>query len=370
MNKISPQLHLRQCVQKVATGPDYSKDLSFDDARDGMLAVLDKKTDPVQSAIFFIALRMKRETDDENRGVLQALIDNAIQVTAEVDEIVDISDPYDGYARGVPASPFLPAVLAALGVNAVSHGLEVVGPKFGATHHRVLKAAGLNVEMTPEQAAKQIAAIGWAYVDQKSFAPSLNDLMGLRERMVKRQILNTVESLIGPIRGRNKTHFMSGYVHKAYPPIYASLARQAGFDSAMFVRGVEGGTIPSLQQQGRLFYYQDLGELEQLDVSPQEIDIVASSRAVPVPEGIPEATIAEGVTVPVDGEALAAVSAELGLKALAGEQGPMHDALVYAASIALTHLKKYPSMPEAANAVRAVLASGKALEVFNAASKA
>ena len=48
----------------------------------------------------------------------------------------------------------------------------------------------------------------------------------------------------------------------------------------------------------------------------------------------------------------------------------MHDALVYAASIALTHLKKYPSMPEAANAVRAVLASGKALEVFNAASKA
>ena len=370
MNKISPQLHLRQCVQKVATGPDYSKDLSFDDARDGMLAVLDKKTDPVQSAIFFIALRMKRETDDENRGVLQALIDNAIQVTAEVDEIVDISDPYDGYARGVPASPFLPAVLAALGVNAVSHGLEVVGPKFGATHHRVLKAAGLNVEMTPEQAAKQIAAIGWAYVDQKSFAPSLNDLMGLRERMVKRQILNTVESLIGPIRGRNKTHFMSGYVHKAYPPIYASLARQAGIDSAMFVRGVESGTIPSLQQQGRLFYYQDLGELEQLDVSPQEIDIVASSRAVPVPEGIPEATIAEGVTVPVDGEALAAVSAELGLKALTGEQGPMHDALVYAASIALTHLKKYPSMPEAANAVRAVLVSGKALEVFNAASKA
>ncbi|PWQ98338.1 anthranilate phosphoribosyltransferase [Leucothrix arctica] len=370
MNEITPQLHLRQCVQKVATGPDYSKDLSFEDARDGMLAVLDKNTDPVQSAIFFIALRMKRETDDENRGVLQALIDNSIQVTAEVDEIVDISDPYDGYARGVPASPFLPAVLAALGVNAVSHGLEVVGPKFGATHHRVLKAAGLNVEMTSQQAAKQIESIGWAYIDQESFAPNLSDLMSLRERMVKRQILNTVESLIGPIRGRSKTHFMSGYVHKAYPPIYASLARQSGFDSAMFVRGVEGGTIPSLQQQGRLFYYQDKGELEQLDVSPQEIDIEASSRAVPVPDGLPEGIVSAGVTVPVDGTALAEVSAELGLKALAGEQGPMHDALMYAASIALTHLKKYETMPEAANAVRVVLASGKALEVFNAARKA
>ena len=370
MKNITPQLHLRQCVQKVATGPDYSKDLSFEDARDAMLAILSKDTDPVQSAIFFIALRMKRETDEENLGILQALIDNSIQVTAEVDELVDISDPYDGYARGVPASPFLPAVLAALGVNAVSHGLEVVGPKFGATHHRVLKAAGLNVEMTPQQAADQVAKVGWAYVDQKNFAPSLSDLMGLRQRMVKRQVLNTVESLIGPIRGGSKTHFMSGYVHKAYPPIYASLARQAGFDSAMFVRGVEGGTIPSLQQQGRLFYYQDKGELEQLDISPQDIGINAESRAVPVPSGLPEATISEGVVVPVDGEALAAVSAEMGLKALAGERGPMFDALVYAASIALTHLGKYPTMSDAGDAVREVLSSGKALEAFNAASKA
>ncbi|RVU84064.1 anthranilate phosphoribosyltransferase [Leucothrix sargassi] len=369
MNEITPQLHLRQCVQKVATGPDYSKDLSFEDARDAMLAVLSKDTDPVQSAIFFIALRMKRETDEENLGILQALIDQSTQLTADVDELIDISDPYDGYARGVPASPFLPAVLAAMGVNAVSHGLEVVGPKFGGTHHRVLKAAGLNVEMTPQQATAQVSDIGWAYIDQKQFAPALNDLMPLRERMVKRQVLNTVESLIGPIRGRQKTHFMSGYVHKAYPPIYASLARQAGFDSAMFVRGVEGGTIPSLQQQGRMFYYQDKGELEQLDMSPQDIGIEASSRAVPVPEGLPEGFISEGVTVPVDGEALAVVSAELGLKALSGEKGLMFDALVYAASIALTHLKRYETMSEAAEAVRATLESGKALDVFNAASK-
>lgn len=368
MNDLNARLHLRQCVQKVATGPDYSKDLSFEDARDAMLAILSEDTDPVQSAIFFIALRMKRETDDENRGILQALIESSVSVTTQVDEIVDISDPYDGYARGVPVSPFLPAVLAALGVNAVSHGLEVVGPKFGATHHRVLKAAGLNVELSPQQAAKQIEQIGWAYVDQKSFAPRLNNLMHFRERMVKRQVLNTVESLLGPIRGQNKTHFMSGYVHKAYPPIYASLAKQAGFDSAMFVRGVEGGTIPSLQQQGRLFYYQNSGELEQLDVSPQDINIIADSRAVPLPDGIPGATISEGVTVPVDGEALAAVSAKLGVKALSGESGSMHDALVYAASIALVHLGKYESMLEAAAAVREILASGKALEVFKAAS--
>ena len=367
MTDFNPQLHIRQCIQKVATGPDYSKDLSFEEARDVMHAILKHDPDPVQTSILFIALRMKRETDEENRGILQAIIDASTQVVANVDSLVDVSDPYDGYARGVPASPFLPAVLAALGVNAVSHGLEVVGPKFGATHHRVLKAAGLDVTLSVAAAAKQLERIGWAYVDQKQFAPELNALMGLRERMVKRQVLNTVESLIGPIRGQHKTHFMCGYVHKAYPPIYASLARQAGFDTAMFVRGVEGGTIPSLQQQGRLFYYHDDSELAQRDLSPKDVDIVASSRAVPLPEGLPSVTVADKIALPVDGEALAAVAAEMGVAALGGEKGLLYDSLVYSASIVLTHLQHAATMQEAAESVRAVLDGGQALSAFNAA---
>ena len=369
MNDLNYQHHMRQCIQKVATGPDYSKDLSFEEARDAMRAILTGDIDPVQVAILFIALRMKRETDEENRGILQALIETSEHATAEVDELVDISDPYDGYARGVPASPFLPAVLAALGVNAVSHGLEVVGPKFGATHHRVLSASGLDVSMSVKEAAAQVEQIGWAYVDQKQFAPALNNLMSLRQRMVKRQVLNTVESLLGPIRARNKTHFMCGYVHKAYPPVYASLAKQAGFDTAMFVRGVEGGTIPSLQQQGRLFYYHESGELEQRDVSPVDIEIKASSRAIPLPEGLPVAQISDSISTPVDGKALAAVSAKMGVAALSGERGMMYDSLVYAGSIVLTHLKHFDSMNEAAISIRKVLDSGAALEVFNAAKK-
>jgi anthranilate phosphoribosyltransferase len=370
MNDFNPQLHLRQCIQKVATGPDYSKDLSFEEARDAMRAMLLPETDPVQTSIFFIALRMKRETDEENRGILQALIEGSQHATAEVDELVDLSDPYDGYARGVPASPFLPAVLAALGVNAVSHGLEVVGPKFGATHHRVLRAAGLDVNLSVETAAKQVTDIGWAYVDQQQFAPALHALMPLRKRMVKRQVLNTVESLLGPIRARHKTHFMSGYVHKAYPPIYAALAHQAGFDSAMFMRGVEGGTIPSLQQAGRLFSYYANGELEQRDLSPDDVSIQATSRAVPLPADLPEPPVEEGVMLSVDGNALAAASASQGLAALGGKQGMMYDSLVYAGAIALTHLQRFKAMPEAAEAVRGVLDSGAALERFKAAAKA
>ena len=40
----------------------------------------------LQAAIFFIALRMKRETDDENKGVLDAILKASTAVTADVDE--------------------------------------------------------------------------------------------------------------------------------------------------------------------------------------------------------------------------------------------------------------------------------------------
>lgn len=367
MTKAIQQNIMRQCIQKVATGPEYSKDLSFDEAYESMRAILAGDADPVQIAIYFIALRMKRETNEENCGILQALIESAEIIKTDLDEVVDICDPYDGYTRGVPASPFIPVVLAAMGVNAVSHGLNEVGPKYGATHHKVLKAAGVRVDLTSTEAAKQLETIGWAYIDQRSFAPELHDMIPLRQRIIKRQVLTTVETMLGPIRAK-KTHLMGGYVHKAYPPIYAALAKHAGFDSAMFVRGVEGGIIPSLQQSGRLFYFHADGDEQQRDLAPSDIGIEASTRAVPLPKDLPTVEAADNIATKVDISALAQASADLGKAALRGEKGIMYDSLVYSTAICLTHIGRYDTMQAAADAVRETLDSGVAIDTLNAAA--
>ena len=71
---------MRSIIQRIATGPEMSKDISQAEARAGMRAVLDNAVDPVQAAVFLIALRMKRETDEENRGILDAIRDSSISV--------------------------------------------------------------------------------------------------------------------------------------------------------------------------------------------------------------------------------------------------------------------------------------------------
>ena len=356
---------MRSIIKRIATGPELSKDISLEEARDGMRFVLDNQVDPVQAGIFLIALRMKRETDDENKGVLEAIREATCTVAAPVDEVMDIADPYDGFNRTLPSSPFLPAVLAACGVPAVSHGVESMGPKYGVTHRQVLRAAGLPVDLTPEEVAARLGdpGIGWAYVDQKAFCPKLYKLAALRTLIVKRPAITTAEVLVGPVRGRRKTHLVTGYVHKPYPRIYALLARQAGFDSALIVRGVEGGVIPSLRQTGKAFYYHDQGEEQSLEFNPADLGIDQPVRAPQIPgEAVREGEENDEVVAHFDTAVVAKLAAEAGMEALAGKPGPTRDGLICAAALCLRHFKRHDSLKGAADAVREVLDSGKALE--------
>lgn len=351
---------MRSVLQRIATGPELSKDITRAEARDAMRLVLDGAVDPVQAGVFLIALRMKRETDDETCGILDAVIAATHHVVAPVDELVDIADPYDGYNRSLPVAAFLPALLAACGVAAVSHGVETLGPKYGVTHHQVLHAAGVRIDLSLDQAAARLADrdAGWAYLDQRTFCPKLHDLIALRDLIVKRPTLTTVEGLARPIRALTQTHLFTGYVHKAYPRIYTLLARAAGYDSALVVRGVEGGVIPSLRQAGKALCYRDQGSETEQTFAPADFGFDSGIQAPPIPDALKPASDAEDAAI--DTAVVAHATAEAGMRALDGAPGAARDNLIAAAAVCLWHLGKQPTLRAAAEAVRAVLDSGAA----------
>jgi anthranilate phosphoribosyltransferase len=346
---------MREVLQRIATGPEYSKDLGRDATARAMALVLEGRADPVQAGVFLIALRMKRETDDEYLGILDALRAATRTATAPVPALVDVSDPYDGFVKSLPASPFLPAVLAACGLPAVSHGVARLGPKHGVTHAAVLAAAGAAVDLDPARAAARIAdpSIGWAYVDQSRYCPALHALVDLRERIVKRPTLSTVERVLAPVRAAGATHLLAGYVHKAYPEVYALLARAAGLDSALLVRGVEGGVTPGLRQAGRALRLMPGTADAFVDIDPVALGIDSAVRA-PAPAG--------GV-VDAAGAALA------GLAALDGAKGATRDALVVTAALALWLAGKTPGPVDGAELARAALDSGAARARFRAGAR-
>ena len=361
---------MRQYLQKIATGPELSKDLSREEAKNAAAEILSGDADPVQAGIFLIALRMKRETMPENLGVLDSLLAYPHRAVSKTPEVLDLADPYDGFTRGMPAAPFLPTVLAACGVPTVSNGAESVGPKYGATHRKVLQAAGATVNLKPEEAAEQISDpdVGWAFVDQRVACPALHALVDLRARIVKRPCLTTLEVLLGSVRGLNKTHLVTGYVHKPYPPIYTALARASGYDSAAIVRGVEGGVIPSLNQPSKYFSYQGLESDIETRLDPSDYGVVSSTRCVPLPDNLPTRPVDDDIKGPIDADGLAEATARAGIAALEGLQGPMRESLIYGAAIYLQYLGIDTDPIAAAKKVREVLDSGEARRRFELAS--
>ena len=337
-------------IKKVATGPHLSKDLSQDEARLAMTEILSGQADPVQAAIFFISLRIKTETHEENLGILEALQACTEQRNVDVDNLLMISDPFNGFNRHCPVSAFLPAVLAASGLATFSQGVKKMGPKFGITHSQVLAEAGINVDLSVNQACDRLnnTELAWTFIDQRMATPALFALQNLRTRMIKRPSLATLEKLTLPLKARGKTHLQIGFVHKAYPSVLAWLANQAGFDSALIIRGIEGGILPTLREPSNCFQT-FTGDAIEYSVDPDKFGIEQTTRGV----------------LPVEGsEVTAQQTVELGLAGLSGQTGPAYDSLVLGGAIALWHCGLQESQQQAADHVRQVIKSGRANAFF------
>ena len=352
IGKLAPN-HVRQAIQKVAVGPDRGRDLTRDEARAVMQSVLSGEVDEVQTAVFLIALRMKRESIDEFVGIFDALQSSIETVIAPVPNLICLADPFDGYLRHVSMTPFVPSVLAACGFSSVLHGVVTVGPKSGVTAQQVYQRAGILVNQSSQEVATSLSELGWGYLDQAQYAPALSALIDLRDRMVKRTALTTLERLLMPIKGTQSTHMALGYVHKAYPSIYAGIAQHAGYDSILLTKGVEGGLAPALNKPIRRFFCSN-------DISKNTDDC----KEVLENEMFDSAKYAALRTQDCDVDPVQNCL-DTGLAVLSGEPGVARNSLCLAAGQILMTYDPSFTLIKAVEKVGLCLDNGAALEVFD-----
>lgn len=344
---------MREAIQNIAVGPDRGRDIPRDLTALVMRGILNADIDPIQTAVFLIALRMKRESLDEFLGLFDAMLASVQSITADVDDLLLLADPFDGYVRNNSMTPFLPAVLSACGHKAVIHGVETVGPKHGVTAHKVYKAAGIETLLDVQSVADKVAAIGWGYADQSCYAPELFALQDLRDRIVKRTALTTLERLLIPIRGKQNTHLVLGYVHKAYPEIYARVAKEAGYQSVLLLKGVEGGLAPALNKPLRRFFFEgqlpsDIDAEKQLLESQAIFNCRSAALAVEPTKGAVEQCL------------------ETGMAVLSGVRSVARDSLCLATAQILIDHDSNLTLYDAVEKVQMCLDNGSAKERFNA----
>jgi anthranilate phosphoribosyltransferase len=116
-----------------------------------MEEVMGGQATPAQIAGFLVALRAKGETPEEITGCARAMRYAATRVRPQCDNLVDTCGTGGDRAGTFNISTTAAFVVAGAGLSVAKHGNRSVSSRSGSAD--VLRALGVNLELTPDQVA-------------------------------------------------------------------------------------------------------------------------------------------------------------------------------------------------------------------------
>lgn len=284
------------------------EDLGTTDTAWAMGEVMAGEASPAQVAGFVVALRAKGETPEEVAGLVEVMLAEAAEVVVP-GRVVDTCGTGGDRANTVNISTMAALVVAGAGVPVVKHGNRAASSKCGSAD--LLEELGVVVDLPPAAVAPCLEQAGIAFC----FAPVFHP--GMRHTAVARRELGvpTVFNVLGPLTNPARPAAQAvGVSDPRLAPVMAGVLAARRVDALVF-RGADG-----------------LDELT--TTGPSTVWVVAGGAVVeeqfdPASLGVPTASLEllRGGDAPHN----AAVARAL----LAGEQGPVRDAVLLNAAAAL-----------------------------------
>jgi anthranilate phosphoribosyltransferase len=324
----------RGTLKLVGTGPRGSRDLSFDEARDALAALLCGEVSPAQAGAFLIATRIKGESPAELSGYAQALRDAAVPLrTAIRRPLIACAGAYDGTLEAPHLSLTAGVVAAACGAGVIVHSGSRVGPKYGVTARDVLAGLGGPSSPTPAESEAMLERAGVTLVDTSQVVAGWAALVSVRNEIGLRGPVHSAEKLIDYFGARR---FVVGYTHSAYADRLLGALELLGAERAIAVRGIEGSDVV---RPGRPIAHDGHGKIE-------------------LPERLGETIRAPG------GDHASALLTEAILDG--SHRGPERAAVVLSAAIRLYAAGIVRDARDGLDRADAAISGGSALETLNA----
>ncbi|MFY1583159.1 anthranilate phosphoribosyltransferase [Micromonospora sp. WMMD734] len=286
---------------------------------------------PAQIAGFAVALRAKGETPAELAGLVEAMLGNAVPVTLPEElrrTAVDVVGTGGDLAHTVNISTMTALVVAGAGVRVVKHGNRAASSLCGTAD--LLEFFGVPLDLGPEQVARCVAEAGIAFCFAARFHP------GMRHAgPVRREIgVPTAFNFLGPLTNPARPHAGAvGCFDARMAPVMAEVFAGRG-DSVIVMRGEDGLDEFTTAAPTRVWVAQH-GTVREALLDAADL-------------GVPRSTLADLR----GGDA--AHNAAVARRLLAGETGPVRDAVLVNAAVALA--TQTPLDGDLTEAVRAGMA--------------
>ena len=322
---------IREAIQKTVAG----NSLSQQEAHLVATGIMEGQATDAQIAGLLMALRLKGETIDEITGFARTMREKATRIPCEVTDLVDNCGT-GGDGRGTfnisTASAF---VAAGAGCKVAKHGNRSVSSQCGSAD--VLKALGVNLQITPEKAANCIDQNGIGFL----FAPLLHQAMkyaiGPRRELGVRTIFNVLGPLTNPAGARKQ---VMGVFDKRLTEPIANVLKNLGSEHVLVVHGEDG--LDEITLSGKT----TVSELKNGQITTYELE----------PSALGYKTVEGEVLKGGDDQANADIARHL----LDGERGPMRDVVVINAGAVIYVSGLSPSIAEGVKMAEESIDSGEA----------
>ncbi|MCB1614574.1 MAG: anthranilate phosphoribosyltransferase [Pseudomonadales bacterium] len=167
-----------------------------------MKQIMTGQATPAQIGGFLVALRMKGETVTEITAAAKVMRELATPVNIDLPNLVDTCGT-GGDSSGVfnvsTASAF---VVAAAGGKVAKHGNRSISSKSGSAD--LLEAAGVNLDLTPEQVARCVRELGVGFMFAVKHHGAMKHAIGPRRELGVRTIFNVLGPLTNPAGAPNQ----------------------------------------------------------------------------------------------------------------------------------------------------------------------
>ena len=223
-----------QYVRALGKGPNLSRPLSQDEARDALALIFSGGVEPVQLGAFLCLLRVKTETPGEVAGMVQACratVSLPDSMGAEIDW-----PAWAGKSRRQPHFIHAALALAAQGVSVFMHGAEdhTQGRLYVS---EALEHLGLSAAATGEDAKRRLKDYGFAYMTLDRLSPAMAQLMDLKRLLGLRSPIHTVGRVLNP---SGAPFSLSSVTHPPYLELHRGAAMLLGQSRMATFKG-DGG---------------------------------------------------------------------------------------------------------------------------------
>jgi anthranilate phosphoribosyltransferase len=247
------------------------KDLSREEAREFLDALLDEDATDIQIAAALTALATKGETVEELAGLASGLRSKAVRLQCRHECFIDTAGTGSSRAKTFNVSTAAAFVIAACGLPVAKHGNRAASSMSGSAD--VLTSLGVNVSALPSVSETALNEIGICFM----FAPLYHGATA-RVAGVRRQLgVRTTFNLLGPLSNpASAPRQIIGVWDRELVQRIAEALALLGTERSWVFHGEDG--LDEITVSGKTFVAEACnGSVQTFEVEPEHFDVAPAS---------------------------------------------------------------------------------------------